>query len=383
MRFQASSTSVILAAVGTAAAVPSPSSTATTDACYVTDYAAIPAATAACTSITLDGLTVPGNSTIDLSKLKSGTKVTFKGKTFWEYADANYAFIKVGGSNIEITADADAVLDGNGQAWWDGLGSNGGLTKPNHFIEISKVLGNSSVHDIYIENYPVHCFAISNSAGLDIHHITLNNSAGYAPNNRSNGLPASHNSDGFDLGSTNDTTVRDSVVINQDDCVAVTSGNNILVNNMYCNGSHGLSIGSVGGKSNNNVTNISFTNSVVLNAENGARIKSNSNTTGFISNILFENIRVENISIYGIDIQQDYLNGGPTGNPTNGVIIQNIVMRNITGTATVEGKNYYILCGEGSCSNIKIDDVRITGGGLESSCNFKTAGNFDCDGHFV
>jgi len=53
---------------------------------------------------------------------------------------------------------------------------------------------------------------------------------------------------GFGLASTNNTTVRDSTVINQDDCVAVTSGNNIVINNMYCNGSHGLSIGSVGGK---------------------------------------------------------------------------------------------------------------------------------------
>jgi polygalacturonase len=131
--------------------------------------------------------------------------VTFKGKTFWEYADANYAFIKVGGTNVEITAAEGAILDGNGQSWWDGLGSNGGLTKPNHFIEVSKVLGSSSIHDIYIQNYPVHCFSISNSAGLDIHHITLNNSAGYAPNDRSNGLAASHNSDGFDLASSNDT----------------------------------------------------------------------------------------------------------------------------------------------------------------------------------
>jgi polygalacturonase len=129
----------------------------------------------------------------------------------------------------------------------------------------------------------------------------------------------------------------------------------------------------------NNVTNISFTNSVVLNAQNGVRIKSNSDTTGLISNILFENIRVENISNYGIDIQQDYLNGGPTGNPTNGVIIQNIEIKNVTGTATEEGKNYYILCGEGSCSNITINDVEISGGGEQSSCNFKTGGNFDCD----
>ncbi|KAF2113893.1 glycosyl hydrolases family 28-domain-containing protein [Lophiotrema nucula] len=357
-------------------------STTTADACYVTAFPAVPAATAACTSITLDGITVPGNSTLDLSKLKTGTKVVFKGKTFWEYADANYPLIKVGGTNLEITAALGAILDGNGQSWWDGLGSNGGIAKPNHFIELSKVLGSSSVHDIYIQNYPVHCFSISNSAGIDIYHITLNNSAGYAPNERSNGLPASHNSDGFDLATTNDTKVRNSTVINQDDCVAVTSGNNVLVTNMYCNGSHGLSIGSVGGKSNNNVTNISFTNSVVLNAENGARIKTNENTTGFISDILFENICIENISIYGIDIQQDYLNGGPTGNPTNGVLIQNIVMRNITGTTTDEGRDYYILCGSESCKNITINDASITGGGVPSLCNFQTNGNFDCDGKF-
>jgi polygalacturonase len=188
---------------------------------------------------------------------------------------------------------------------------------------------------------------------------------------------------GFGLSSTNNTKVRDSTVINQDDCVAVTSGNNILVTNMHCNGSHGLSIGSVGGKSNNNVTNISFTNSVVLNAENGVRIKTNSNTTGSISNILFENICVENISIYGIDIQQDYLNGGPTGHPTNGVTIQDITIRNVKGTATKEGRDYYILCGDASCKNITIDNVDIRGGGVPSACNFKTGGNFKCDGGFV
>lgn len=50
--------------------------------------------------------------------------------------------------------------------------------------------------------------------------------------------------------------VSNITVYNQDDCVAITSGNNITVTDMYCVGSHGLSIGSVGGKANNNVTNI-------------------------------------------------------------------------------------------------------------------------------
>jgi polygalacturonase len=187
---------------------------------------------------------------------------------------------------------------------------------------------------------------------------------------------------GFGLASTNNTIVRDSTVINQDDCVAVTSGANISISNMYCDGSHGLSIGSVGGKSNNNVTSISFTNSVILNSQNGIRIKTNSNTTGFISNILYENIRMENISNYGIDIQQDYLNGGPTGNPTNGVMIQDVVIRNVKGTAMGKARDYYILCGEGSCKNITIENVDIRGGGVASACNFRTEGNFDCEGGF-
>jgi polygalacturonase len=107
-----------------------PTSTAPSgDACYVTAYSAIPAATAACTSITLDSITVPGNSTINLSKLKDGSKVTFKGRTFWKYFDGNYPFIKVGGTNIEVTATEDAILDGNGESWWDGIGSNGGVKK--------------------------------------------------------------------------------------------------------------------------------------------------------------------------------------------------------------------------------------------------------------
>lgn len=108
--------------------LPTPTTTAPTN-CHVTTYPAIAAATAACDNITLDNITVPGNSTINLSKLKTGTKVTFKGTTFWEYFDANYPFIKIGGTDIEITATKDAILDGNGQAWWDGLGSNGGVAK--------------------------------------------------------------------------------------------------------------------------------------------------------------------------------------------------------------------------------------------------------------
>jgi polygalacturonase len=82
---------------------------------------------------------------------------------------------------------------------------------------------------------------------------------------------------------------------------------------MTCTGGHGLSIGSIGGKSDNDVSNVVFTNSVVSNSQNGCRIKTNSGTTGSVSDITYSNIQLSGITDYGIDVQQDYLNGGPTG----------------------------------------------------------------------
>lgn len=158
--------------------------------CTVTQYADVSAAVANCTAITLSDIAVPGGQTLDLTKLKTGASVTFAGKTTFEYFDGNIDLIKVGGTDITITAEPDAIIDGNGQAWWDGLGSNGGVSKPNHFITVSKANGASTIKNLYIQNWPVHCFSISNSNGLTIYNITLNNTAGDAPNSRSKGLPA-------------------------------------------------------------------------------------------------------------------------------------------------------------------------------------------------
>ncbi|KAL9094638.1 MAG: hypothetical protein Q9165_003198 [Trypethelium subeluteriae] len=353
-----------------------PTTTAATTACTVTAYSALASATASCTDLTLENIAVPGGQTLDLSKLKTGSTVRFAGTTTFGYYDWNSDLIDVGGTNITVTAEAGAIIDGNGQSWWDGQGSNGGIAKPDHFIGV-KLLGSSVIQDLYIQNYPVHCFSISNSAGLILENITLNNTAGNAPNNRSDGLPAAHNTDGFDISGCNNTILRDSSVFNQDDCVAVTSGNGITVSGMYCDGSHGLSIGSIGGKSNNNVTNVLFENSVIVNSQNGARIKTNYNTTGYVAGITYQNISVSNISDYGIDIQQDYLNGGPTGTPSNGVIITNVTMTDIHGTAESSAKDYYILCGSGSCSDFTFNDINITGG-TNDSCNFEPKGSFTC-----
>lgn len=83
---------------------------------------------------------------------------------------------------------------------------------------------------------------------------------------------------------------------------------------------------------------------------------------------------MKNITDYGIDIQQDYLNGGATGDPTNGVTISTVTFTNVTGTTSSSAYDYYILCGSDSCSGFTFTDVSITGGGETASCNYPTTG---------
>ncbi|OOQ91517.1 putative polygalacturonase A precursor [Penicillium brasilianum] len=343
--------------------------------CVCADYSEISAAVASCTNIVLSNIAAPNGSAIDLSGLQAGTTVTFDGLTTFGFTNSSsFDPITIGGAGITITANPGAVIDGNGQAYWDGLGSNGGVPKPNHFIVVKKVTGNSVIKDLYIQNWPVHLFSISSCSDLVFQDLVLNNTAGNAPNSRSGTLAAAHNSDGFDVSSSTNIVIERSVVWNQDDCVAITSGNNMTVSNLECHGGHGLSIGSVGLKSNNNVTNILFTDSSVFDSQNGCRIKTNYNATGFVANITYSNIALQDISIYGIDVQQDYLNGGPTGNPSNGVLIEGLLFQNVTGTATSTAQDYYILCGDGSCSDFTFTDVSITGGSVTSSCNYPASG---------
>lgn len=53
-----------------------------------------------------------------------------------------------------------------------------------------------------------------------------------------------------------------------------------------CSGGHGLSIGSVGGRSDNDVANVVFSDSTVSNSQNGVRVKTISGATGSVKNVV-------------------------------------------------------------------------------------------------
>lgn len=189
--------------------------------------------------------------------------------------------------------------------------------------------------------------------------VTIDNSAGASKG---------HNTDAYDVGTSTGVTISNAIVYNQDDCLAINSGSDITFTGGMCSGGHGLSIGSVGGRSNNDVSNILITNSKIVDSSNGVRIKTVYGATGSVKNVTYSDITLSSITDYGIVIEQDYENGSPTGTPTAGVPITDLTVTGVTGTVDSDANNIYILCAKGACSNWTWNNVKVTGGKTDSKC---------------
>jgi polygalacturonase len=196
-----------------------------------------------------------------------------------------------------------------------------GVAKPKFFAAHS--LTSSTIAGITLRNMPVQGFSIDGASYLTLSNIVVDNSAGTAEG---------HNTDAFDIGDSDHVEIHGATVSNQDvsghsrvrrcckylcgvsqDCVAVNSGTNYYFTGLSCTGGHGLSIGSVGGRSDNTVQNVTFASSSVSNSQNGVRIKTVYGATGTVSGVTYSGITLSGITNYGVVIEQDYENGSPTG----------------------------------------------------------------------
>jgi len=159
-------------------------------------------------------------------------------------------------------------------------GSNGGVTKPKFFYA-HDLTGTSTISGLNILDYPVQCFSINGADGLTISDVTIDNSAAG---------DLGHNTDAFDVGSSTNIVISGAIVKNQDDCLAINSGTGITFTGGSCSGGHGLSIGSVGGRTDNDVSDVTISSSTVSDSANGIRIKTVSGATGTVKGVTFKDI---------------------------------------------------------------------------------------------
>ncbi|CRG92375.1 polygalacturonase [Talaromyces islandicus] len=311
-----------------------------------------------CSTIVLSDVAVPSGTTLDLTDLEDGTAVIFEGTTSFGYEEWEGPLVSVSGTGIKVSGASGHVIDGDGSRWWDGKGSNGGTTKPKFFY--AHDLTSSTITGLNLKNSPVQVFSVDGSTDLTLDSITIDDSDGDSQ--------GGHNTDAFDVGESTGIIISGATVYNQDDCLAINSGKNITFTGGSCSGGHGLSIGSVGGRDDNTVSDVTISNSKISNSQNGVRIKTVYDATGSVSGVTYKDITLSNITKYGIVIEQDYENGSPTGKPTTGVPITDLTLDGITGDVASDATNIYILCGDGSCSDWTWNEVSVTGGSTSDEC---------------
>ncbi|KAG9041854.1 hypothetical protein FS837_011650 [Tulasnella sp. UAMH 9824] len=217
------------------------------------------------------------------------------------------------GNNIYL--HGPGTIDGNGQIWWDTYATSkdsgvAGGSSTTFARPIPLTVGNATnvvVEDLRIIQSPFWhqlCYQSKNVVYQGLHISSVSSNASHP----------TANSDAIDIYRSSQVSIRNWVVDNDDDCVSFKpNSTDIAVQDLFCRGSHGISVGSLGQYKNETdiVQNVYVNNITMLNAQNGARIKvfpdnpnPNSVQGGGLGHT-FKNFEVQNVD-YPILIDQCY-----------------------------------------------------------------------------
>ncbi|KAE9403323.1 endo-polygalacturonase PG1 [Gymnopus androsaceus JB14] len=269
------------------------------------------AAAEECDTIVIGGFTVPAGETFSLTP-PDGASVSLTGELTFGFEEWSGPLIEINGNDITFDGGGND-LDGQGTLYWDGQGLSGGTTKPDPMLTINM---SGSFSNIQIVNSPARAVSV-NGDSITISDVIVNNAAGTAPNSLSGDNPAGSNTDGFDTAG-NDITITGCTVNNQDDCLSINKGTNIVFENNVCEGiGHGFHQQRYNCFWSYNQWN------TVTGTVNGLRIKTDATATGsIVENVVYENNVITGITEFGVIIDQSYPD--TLGTPGTGVVIENV-----------------------------------------------------------
>ncbi|CAG8956663.1 hypothetical protein HYFRA_00012207 [Hymenoscyphus fraxineus] len=281
------------------------------------------------------------------------------------------SFFKLGGNDVNIYGGG--LFDGNGQVWYDLYAKDIYTLRPVLFGLDG--LHDSTISNLFLRYSPQYYFFIANSTGVVIDNIDI---AG-----KSTSEHEAKNTDGYDTYRSSGIVIQNSRVINGDvfraDCVSFKpNSTDIIVQNMYCVGSHGMSCGSLGQYKGafDIVEDIYVYNVSMYNASNAARIKVWPNVAsaqsgdlqggggdGRVRNLTFDTMIMGEVD-YAIQVNQCYGQKNLTlclefPSP---LTIKDIVFKNFQGTTS---KKYQpeiaaVACSsKEACANISATSINV------------------------
>ncbi|TKY73013.1 Polygalacturonase protein [Spatholobus suberectus] len=183
----------------------------------------------------------------------------------------------------------------------------------------------------------------------------------------------SPNTDGINVMFSTGVTVSRATIMTGDDCIAISLGTtNVWIESVTCGPGHGISIGSLGTFADEaGVQNVTVTNSIFTNTQNGVRIKSWARpSNGYAKDIVFRNLTMQN-AYNPIIIDQNYC---PTGSAcphqNSGVKISKVSYEHIKGTSASPVAINFGCSQSNPCGGIKLQDIKLMyyKGTTTSSC---------------
>jgi len=297
-------------------------------------------------------------------------KILFSNDTnYWQANSFRFVFqnvttfFKLGGDDVWIYGGG--TLDGNGQIWYDTYAANIYTLRPV-LVGIDG-LKNSVISDLVLRYSPQYYHFVANSSNVVFNDINI---SGF-----SKSANTAKNTDGWDTYRSSDLTIMNSVINNGDDCVSFKpNSTNILVQSLSCNGSHGISVGSLGQYPGefDIVEEIYVANISMHNASDGARIKVWPNApsamsgdlqggggSGRVRNVTYEDFKIDNVD-YAIEITQCYGQKNLTlcQQYPSPLTIEDIVFKGFTGKTS---KTYQPLIAAFACSSSSVcGDIHAT-----------------------
>jgi hypothetical protein len=264
-----------------------------------------------------------------------------------------------------ITLRGGGTLDAKGAMWWDEHCGNWWCPK----------WANSTSKKPYA--WRPFMFRIKDSTDIRVDNISFKDPGFWCvvPTHSSNIVVAnsrvdassnSPNTDGVEPMWSHNVHIYNMTISNGDDCITVKSGSsNVLVEDIKCEHSHGITIGSVW---YDDVTNVTYRNIEMLNTSAGCRIKGRSQGNATISDVKFENIKLNAVNT-GIEIDMTYETPGTTTHNI-GVTARDITFTNVSGTTTRIDAAIGCLKGR-PCEELRASGVHL-------SCSSKKGDRWSC-----
>lgn len=247
--------------------------------------------------------------------------------TRWEGVECyNYSPLIYANGCENIAVTGKGTLIGSGQAWWHwkkGLQqaaarelylaeSNGIPLKDRVYGTETAALRPSFIQPINCKNILLEGFTIKDGPMWTIHpvyceDITVRDVSV---------LTTGPNTDGLNPDSCRNVLIENCTFETGDDCIAINSGmnedgwrvdkpcENIEIRNCTMNGGHGAAV--IGSAMSGGVNNVYFHDCKISGTMQGIRLKSMRGRGGYVKNVRFENIEIDNTTNQAIQINMFY-----------------------------------------------------------------------------